>query len=52
MLDADFTCTLVHGRWYCTHDCDDPSHGRHGPTRVYDRGRYYRPGDLISVTDL
>lgn len=48
----DFTCTWVRGVWICQHTCDDPNHGRHGPARVYDRGRYWRPGDLISTTDI
>ena len=44
----DFTCTLIHGQWYCPHECDDPSHGHHGPPRIRVKDRYYRPGDLIN----
>jgi hypothetical protein len=48
----DFTCTLTRGKWYCGHDCDDPSHGRQGAARVYDHGHYYKPGQIISITEL
>lgn len=52
MSDFDFTCTLAGGKWFCPHDCDDPSHGRPGTDRVYIEGRYYRDGGLISATDI
>lgn len=43
-------CIFTGGKWFCPHECDDPSHGRPGNARIYYRGRYYRPGDII--TDL
>lgn len=46
------TCTYTAGRWFCPHDCDDPTHGRHGRHRVLYHGHYYRPGGLISMEDL
>ena len=45
---SDFTCTLVCTKWYCPHDCDDPSHGKRGMALIYYRGHYYRPGQLIT----
>ena len=47
---SDYTCTYTRGKWFCPHDCDDPSHGRPGHSRIYYRGRYYKPGQQI--TDL
>ena len=46
---SDYTCTLVGTKWYCPHDCDDPSHGRGGAERILHKGRYWRPGDLIET---
>ena len=45
---SDYTCTLVHGKWFCPHDCDDPSHGKNGASRIFYGGHYYRPGQLIT----
>ena len=46
---SDYTCTYTRGTWFCPHDCDDPSHGRHGAARIFDKGRYWRPGELIET---
>jgi hypothetical protein len=41
-------CIYTAGKWFCQNTCDDPTHGHHGPPRVFYRGHYYRPGQLIT----
>lgn len=45
-MDTD--CVYTRGTWYCPHECDDPAHGHHGPARIYHKGHYYRPGQLVT----